>query len=64
MISETLYSDIPSDTVCWKVNYPLWEAFSQLYQQKNHKNPNENIWSEIDVVFWLDRPFQSEGIMQ
>lgn len=46
--------DYPSDEKCAAVNFPLWEIFSRIYKKEKGKLPNPLLWSEAEVVQWLD----------
>lgn len=50
-----MYSDIPSNEKCAIVNNPLWKTFSVIFKKETGKLPNPLMWTEADVVQWLDQ---------
>lgn len=52
-----MYSDIPSNEKCAIINNPLWKTFSEIFKKETGKLPNPLMWTEAEVVQWLDQDY-------
>lgn len=46
--------NLPTDQPCAIVNYPLWEVFCEAFRTQTGKPANPLLWTEAEVVQWLD----------
>lgn len=46
--------DLPTSEPCALVNLPLWEIFVDAYKSQAGVPPSAVLWTEADVVQWLD----------
>ena len=46
--------DLPTSEPCAIVNYPLWEVFCTEYKAQTGVPANPLLWTEAEVVQWLD----------
>lgn len=50
--------DLPTDEPCFDCNLPLWLVFEEAFQSVRGYPPSRNMWTEAEVVQWLDLEFQ------
>ena len=45
---------LPTDKPCAVVNFPLWQIFTEAFRAQTGKPANPLLWTEAEVVQWLD----------
>lgn len=51
--------NLPTDQPCAIVNFPLWEVFMEAFRAQTGKPANPLLWTEAEVVQWLDLECQT-----
>jgi hypothetical protein len=51
--------NLPTNEPCAIVNFPLWEIFTEAYKAQTGKPASPLLWTEAEVVQWLDLECQS-----
>lgn len=49
---------LPTGELCFDCNLPLWQVFAEAFQSQRGYSPSPNMWTEAEVVQWLDLEFQ------
>lgn len=49
---------LPTDELCFDCNFPLWQVFTEAFLAQRGYPPSPNLWTEANVVQWLDLEYQ------